>query len=399
MREEEGQDQAIGHATQGKTTKTGGNHKGRDVRNRTGIYIEHNNANIITRIITNHENKRNVTITNKKNQQARKSGQKHTRHQHTHATNRTSLASSGIGFIQKYEAGPEILVAVGTQDKTSDDNTHGKKQEREKVHLEETRNNKAWDNELKGWVTRTIYGRHGIRNRKSADEQLFTHFRGKLETTFSPALDRDTHLKKSTNFHAIGIIYLSKTKQTQKGEQERRLRKGKMAHPSTPTPRLIKLWKDSFETPLRQILIYLWKAPCDRLIKRREKKEERTKREVRRMGRNAKRFFVQPSLLATLIIIMVTFNQGTKEHTVEAYTRRAPKLQPGQVIFKQIGDTTYRLEYANIAFDLDTQLAERAVTAIRDSLEHQRLILDEDGFRREARHETDKTELTLIINR
>jgi hypothetical protein len=40
----------------------------------------------------------------------------------------------------------------------------------------------------------------------------------------------------------------------------------------------------------------------------------------------------------------VTFNQGTKEHTVEAYTRRAPKLQPGQVIFKRIGDTTYRLE-------------------------------------------------------
>jgi hypothetical protein len=57
------------------------------------------------------------------------------------------------------------------------------------------------------------------------------------------------------------------------------------------------------------------------------------------------------------------------------------------------------LEYANIAFDLDTQLAEQAVTVIRDSLEHQRPILDEDGFRREARHETDKTELTLIINR
>jgi hypothetical protein len=84
------------------------------------------------------------------------------------------------------------------------------------------------------------------------------------------------------------------------------------------------------------------------------------------MGRNAKRFFVQPSLLKTLIIIMVTFNQGTTEHLVEAYTRRAPKLQPGQVIFKRIGDTTYRLEYAIIAFDLDTQLAERAVTAIMD---------------------------------
>jgi hypothetical protein len=120
MREEDGQDHAIGHATQGKTTKTDGNHKGRDVRNRTGINSKHNNSNIITRILTNHV-KINVTITNKKNQQTRKSGRKHTRHQHAHATNRTSLASSGISFIQKYEAGPEISVAVGTQDKTSDD--------------------------------------------------------------------------------------------------------------------------------------------------------------------------------------------------------------------------------------------------------------------------------------
>jgi hypothetical protein len=107
-----------------------------------------------------------------------------------------------------------------------------------------------------------------------------------------------------------------------------------MAHPSTPTPRLNKLWKDSFETPIRQILMYLWKAACDRLNKRKEKKEERIKREVRRMGRNAKRFFVQPSLFTTLVIIMVTFNQGTEEHTVEAYTRRAPQLQPGQVTFQ-----------------------------------------------------------------
>jgi hypothetical protein len=144
--------------------------------------------------------------------------------------------------------------------------------------------------------------------------------------------------------------------------------------------------------------MYLWKAACNRLIKRKEKKEERTKREVRRMGRNAKRFFVQPSLFATLIIIMVTFNQGTKELTVEAYTRQAPKLHPGQVIFKRIGDTTYRLEYANIVFDLDTQLAEQAVRVIRDLLEQQRPIQDEDGYRREARQETDKTELTLIIN-
>jgi hypothetical protein len=172
-----------------------------------------------------------------------------------------------------------------------------------------------------------------------------------------------------------------------------------MVHPSTPTPRLNKLWKDSFETPLRQILMYLWKAACKRFNKRKEKKEERIKREVRRMGRNAKRFFVQPSLFTTLIIIMVTFNQGTKEHTVEANTRRAPKLQPGQVIFKRIGDTTYRLEYANMAFNLDTHLAEQAVTPIRDTLERLGPIKDEDSKRREERHETDKTELTLIINR
>jgi hypothetical protein len=96
----------------------------------------------------------------------------------------------------------------------------------------------------------------------------------------------------------------------------------------------------------------------------------------------------------------VTFNQGTKEHTVEAYTRRAPKLQPGQVIFKRIGDTTYRLEYANITFDLNTHLAERAVTAIRATLERLGPRYDEDSKRREdKRHETDKTELMLIINR
>jgi hypothetical protein len=63
MREEEGQDQAIGHATQGETTKNDGNHKGRDVSRRTGSNsIKHNNAKIITNNITNHV-KRNVTIT------------------------------------------------------------------------------------------------------------------------------------------------------------------------------------------------------------------------------------------------------------------------------------------------------------------------------------------------
>jgi hypothetical protein len=97
---------------------------------------------------------------------------------------------------------------------------------------------------------------------------------------------------------------------------------------------------------------------------------------------------------------MMTFNQGTKENSVDAYTRRAPKLKPGQVIFKRMGDTTYRLEYANIAFELDTHLAERAVTAIRDTVERLGPRYDEDSKRREGElHETDKTELTLIINR
>jgi hypothetical protein len=58
------------------------------------------------------------------------------------------------------------LVAIGPQDKTSDDNTHGKKQEREQVHLEETRINTPWNNQLKGLVTRTRNEKHGIRNRK-----------------------------------------------------------------------------------------------------------------------------------------------------------------------------------------------------------------------------------------
>jgi hypothetical protein len=74
-----------------------------------------------------------------------------------------------------------------------------------------------------------------------------------------------------------------------------RLQKGKMIHPCTPPPRLNVLWKDSIKAPLRQALMYLWKAPCDRLNRRKEKKEERIKREVRRMGRNTKRFFTQPT--------------------------------------------------------------------------------------------------------
>jgi hypothetical protein len=54
-----------------------------------------------------------------------------------HATNRTSLDSSGIGVIKKFEAGQEISVADGPPDNTSEDNTYGKEQERGEVHFEE----------------------------------------------------------------------------------------------------------------------------------------------------------------------------------------------------------------------------------------------------------------------
>jgi hypothetical protein len=201
---EEGQDRAIGHATQGKTTKIDGNHKGRDVRKRTGInIIECNNANIIPSIITgniaNHV-KSNVTITNDKNQQARESRQKPTRHQRTHATNRTSLDRSNIGVIQKYEARQEIPVADGPKDNTSDDNTHGKEQERGEGHFEESRNKTAWDNQLKGCVTMATRRISGNRKRKNTGKQLITYFRSTLEAPGNPESDMDAHLDKSTIF-------------------------------------------------------------------------------------------------------------------------------------------------------------------------------------------------------
>jgi hypothetical protein len=97
---------------------------------------------------------------------------------------------------------------------------------------------------------------------------------------------------------------------------------------------------------------------------------------------------------------MMTFNQRTKDISVDAYTRRAPKQEPGQVIFKRIRDTTYKLEYANIAFDLDTHLPEQAGTAIRDTLKRLGPRYSEDSKRREdERQETYKTERALIINR
>jgi hypothetical protein len=104
------------------------------------------------------------------------------------------------------------------------------------------------------------------------------------------------------------------------------------------------------ESPLRQV--------------KQEKGEEGRENQERskKNGKEHKEVLHATDLLTTLIIIMMAFNQGTKEISVNAYTRCAPKLQQGQVIFKRIGDTRYRLEYPNIAFDLDTHLAELAVT-------------------------------------
>jgi hypothetical protein len=81
MQQEEGQDRKIRYATQGKTAKNDGKHKGRNIIRTTRIHIiEHNNADIITNNIpsiitvniTNHV-KRNVTITCKENKQVRES--------------------------------------------------------------------------------------------------------------------------------------------------------------------------------------------------------------------------------------------------------------------------------------------------------------------------------------
>jgi hypothetical protein len=207
MREEEGQDCAIGHATQGKTTKIDGNHKGRDVCRRTGIYIiERNNTHIIPSIITgnitNHV-KSNVTITNEENQPARESRQKPARHQRMHATNRRSLDSSNIGVIQKYEARQEILVADGPQENTSDDNTYGKEQEGGEVHVEETRNNTAWDNQLKGCMTIATRRIRGNRKRKTTGKQLITYFWSTLVAPGNQELDTDAHLDKYTIIFTI----------------------------------------------------------------------------------------------------------------------------------------------------------------------------------------------------
>jgi hypothetical protein len=131
-----------------------------------------------------------------------------------HATNRTSLDSSNNGVIQKYKARQEILVADGPQDNTSDDNTYGKEQERGEVHFEETRNNTAWDNQLKGCVTRATRRISGNRKQKTTGRQLITYFRPTLEAPGNPESDKDAHLDKST------IIFTSKKLQTCKPRQD-----------------------------------------------------------------------------------------------------------------------------------------------------------------------------------
>jgi hypothetical protein len=130
-----------------------------------------------------------------------------------HATNGTSIDSSGIGLIQEYEAGPEILMAAGTQDNTSDDNTHGKKQESREVELKVTRNHTAQDNQLKGCVTVTIKRIHGKRKRKSTGKQLITYFLWTLEAPFNPASDTNAHLDISTSIFAIKKLQTCKPKQ------------------------------------------------------------------------------------------------------------------------------------------------------------------------------------------
>ena len=76
--------------------------------------------------------------------------------------------------------------------------------------MEETRNNTAWDNQLKGCVTRTRKSIIGNRKRKATGKQLITDFRSTLEAPVNPALDTDAHLKESTNIHIIGELTFPK---------------------------------------------------------------------------------------------------------------------------------------------------------------------------------------------
>jgi hypothetical protein len=104
--------------------------------------------------ITNHITG-SIPNTNKENQQARQirvdKNLKYisARMQHTGQV----LTSAGSEEYEN-EVGTKISVAVVTQENTSDDNANGKKQESGEVCLEETGNHTAWDNQLKGCVTK-----------------------------------------------------------------------------------------------------------------------------------------------------------------------------------------------------------------------------------------------------
>jgi hypothetical protein len=153
MRDKKKQDCKLGHATLGKAATDDGKNQGRNSSRTTKTALnKSNNAYIITDHITKditgsitstitHHVTVSITSTNKEIQQARQSRRKPTGHQRTHAAYGTSTDISGIGFIQEYEAGPEILGAAVTQENTSDDNANGKKQARVEVCLEETRKN------------------------------------------------------------------------------------------------------------------------------------------------------------------------------------------------------------------------------------------------------------------
>jgi hypothetical protein len=79
--------------------------------------------------------------------------------------------------------------------------------------LEETRNNTAWDNQLKGcmiMMTRRIIGN---RKRKATGKQLITYFGSTLEAPFIPAPDTDAHLDRSAIIFTIKKLQTCKPKQ------------------------------------------------------------------------------------------------------------------------------------------------------------------------------------------
>jgi hypothetical protein len=65
-------------------------------------------------------------------------------------------------------------------------------------HFEDSRNNTAWDNQLKGCVTIATIRISGNRKRKNTGKQLITYFRSTLEAPGNTESDTDAHLDKST---------------------------------------------------------------------------------------------------------------------------------------------------------------------------------------------------------